>query len=197
MEKNMYMYSWITLQQKLTQLCKSTMLQSNFKSRVIIINYELLLWLSWYRICLQCGSPGFDPWVGKIPWRRKRLPTPVFWLGECHGLYSPWDHKESDTTEWLPLVLNYPGGPKIITKVLKSGRGRLRKVKETNVAREVRSERCYVVDFEDGRRALRAKERKLCKVENARKQILSWNFQKSVEPCQHLDFSPMTLMSDF
>ena len=25
------------------------------------------------------GRPGFDPWVGKIPWRRERLPTPVFW----------------------------------------------------------------------------------------------------------------------
>ena len=30
------------------------------------------------RISLQCGRPGFDPWVGKIPWRRDRLPTPVF-----------------------------------------------------------------------------------------------------------------------
>ena len=29
--------------------------------------------------------PGFDPWVGKIPWRRGRLPTPVFWPGEFHG----------------------------------------------------------------------------------------------------------------
>ena len=29
------------------------------------------------------------PWVGKIPWRRERLPTPVFWPGEFHGLYSP------------------------------------------------------------------------------------------------------------
>ena len=37
---------------------------------------------------LQCGRPGFDPWVGKIPWRRERLPTPVFWSGEFHGLYS-------------------------------------------------------------------------------------------------------------
>ena len=27
------------------------------------------------------------PWVGKIPWRRERLPTPVFWPGEFHGLY--------------------------------------------------------------------------------------------------------------
>ena len=30
------------------------------------------------RICLQCGRPGFDPQLGKIPWRRERLPTPVF-----------------------------------------------------------------------------------------------------------------------
>ena len=52
---------------------------------------------------LQCGRPGFDPWVGKIPWRRERLPTPVFWPGEFHGLYSPWGHKESDTTERLSL----------------------------------------------------------------------------------------------
>ena len=54
-------------------------------------------------IHLQCGRPGFDPWVEKILWRRERLPTPVFWPGECHGLYSPWGCKESDTTEWLSL----------------------------------------------------------------------------------------------
>ena len=40
-----------------------------------------------------------DAWVGKIPWRGERLPTPVFLPGEFHGLYSPWGHKESDTTE--------------------------------------------------------------------------------------------------
>jgi len=34
-----------------------------------------------------------------IPWRREWLPTPVFWPGEFHGLYIPWDHKESDMTE--------------------------------------------------------------------------------------------------
>ena len=32
---------------------------------------------------------GFNPWVGKIPWGRERLPSPVFWPGEFHGLYSP------------------------------------------------------------------------------------------------------------
>ena len=60
------------------------------------------------RRCLQCGSPVFDPWVGKILWRREWLPTPVFLLGESHGQRglascSPWGHKESDTTEWLTL----------------------------------------------------------------------------------------------
>ena len=45
----------------------------------------------------------FDPWVGKIPWRRERLPTPVFWPGEFHGLYSSWGRKESDITERLSL----------------------------------------------------------------------------------------------
>ena len=27
---------------------------------------------------VQCGKPGFDPWVGKFPWRRAGQPTPVF-----------------------------------------------------------------------------------------------------------------------
>ena len=34
------------------------------------------------KICLQCRRPGFDPWVRKIPWKRERLPSPVFWPGE-------------------------------------------------------------------------------------------------------------------
>ena len=47
---------------------------------------------------------GFDPWVGKIPWRRKWQPTPVFLPEEFHGqrslaACSPWGHKESDKTE--------------------------------------------------------------------------------------------------
>ena len=45
----------------------------------------------------------WDTWVGKTPWRRERLPTPVFWPGAFHGLYSPWGRKESDTTERLSL----------------------------------------------------------------------------------------------
>ena len=34
---------------------------------------------------LQCRRTGFNPWVGKIPWRREWIPTPVFWPGEFHG----------------------------------------------------------------------------------------------------------------
>ena len=51
----------------------------------------------------NAGDLGPDLWVGKIPWRRKQLPTPVFWPGEFYGLYSPWGHKESDMTERLSL----------------------------------------------------------------------------------------------
>ena len=57
-------------------------------------------------VCLQCGRPGFEPWVGKIPWRRKWQSTPVLLPGKSHGQkslvgYSLWGCKESDTTERL------------------------------------------------------------------------------------------------
>ena len=42
--------------------------------------------------------------------RRERLPTPVFWPGEFHELYSPWGHKESDMTERRSLSLSEPWG---------------------------------------------------------------------------------------
>ena len=50
--------------------------------------------------------PGFDPWVGKIPWRREWLPTSVFWPGEVHGLYSPCSRKELNITERISFSLN-------------------------------------------------------------------------------------------
>ena len=42
-------------------------------------------WLRWKSICLQCGRPGFNPWVGKISWRRQWQPTLVFLPGKSHG----------------------------------------------------------------------------------------------------------------
>ena len=63
-------------------------------------------WLRWQSICLQRRRSGFDPWVGKISWRRKWPPTPVFLPGEFHGQrslvgYNPWGCTESYTTEQL------------------------------------------------------------------------------------------------
>ena len=56
----------------------------------------------------NAGDLGLNPWVGKIPWKRKWQPTPVFLAGKSHGqrnmtCCSPWGHKESDTTEQLHL----------------------------------------------------------------------------------------------
>ena len=72
-------------------------------------------WLRWWRICLKFGRPGFDPWVGKIPWRRAWQPAPVFLPGESHGQRSlagyspwcPWSHKESDMPEQLSKQHRY------------------------------------------------------------------------------------------
>ena len=55
------------------------------------------------RRCRRCG---FDPWVRKIPWRRKWQPTPVFLPEKFHGQrsltdYSPWYCKESDVAKQL------------------------------------------------------------------------------------------------
>ena len=49
-------------------------------------------------------------WVGKIPWRRKRQPAPVSLPGKFHGQrslagYSPWGHKESDTTDHHRFII--------------------------------------------------------------------------------------------
>ena len=59
---------------------------------------------------LSAMQDRFDSWVGKIHWRRDRLPTPVFWPREFYRLYSPWGCKESDMTEWLshrPIALKF------------------------------------------------------------------------------------------
>ena len=56
-------------------------------------------WLSDKDSACQCRRLGFDPWVRKIPWRRKQQPTPVFWPGKSHGQrrslagHIPWGHR--------------------------------------------------------------------------------------------------------
>ena len=63
-------------------------------------------WLTGKEFACQWRRRGFDPWVGKIPWRRKWQPIPVFVPGKSHGQRSragcsPWGRKESDRTKWL------------------------------------------------------------------------------------------------
>ena len=53
----------------------------------------------------NAGDPGSIPALGRFPWRKEWLPTPVFLPGESHGQRTlvgnggPWGHKQSDTTE--------------------------------------------------------------------------------------------------
>ena len=63
----------------------------------------------------------FDPWVWKIPWRRKWQPTPVLFAGKSHGWrslvgYSPWGHRELDTSKQFHFHFLYvnkkPGPPR-------------------------------------------------------------------------------------
>ena len=56
------------------------------------------MYLQMQESACQCGRLRFDPWVGKIPWRRKWQPTPVFLPGKSHGQrslvgYNPWDRR--------------------------------------------------------------------------------------------------------
>ena len=55
---------------------------------------------------LQCGRPGFDPCVGKIPWRRAWWPNQYSWLENPHGQrslmgYSLWGHRESNYAQHM------------------------------------------------------------------------------------------------
>ena len=59
---------------------------------------ELPRWFSSRESTYQCKRHKFDPWAGKIPWRRKWQPTPVFLPGQSQGQrnlvsYSPWCQK--------------------------------------------------------------------------------------------------------
>jgi len=64
----------------------------------------------------------FYPWVGKIPWRKGWLATPVILFGRFHGQrslagYSPWGHKEPDMTEQLTLSVSLLIDTIILTEI--------------------------------------------------------------------------------
>ena len=62
------------------------------------------MWLNGKESACQLRGCGLDPQIGKILWRRKQQPTPLFLPGKLHGqkspvVYSPWDCRKLDTTE--------------------------------------------------------------------------------------------------
>ena len=58
--------------------------------------------------CRRHKRWGFDPWVGKIPWRRKWQPTPVFLPGKPHGQKSPAGYSPQGHTEtWLKQLSTF------------------------------------------------------------------------------------------
>ena len=75
-----------------------------FPSLIVVVRISKII-LNNSGAC-QCRRLRFNPWIGKIPGRRKWQPTPVFLPGESHGWrslagYSLGGHRESDRTEWL------------------------------------------------------------------------------------------------
>ena len=81
-----------------SQWCHPTILASvtPFSSRLQSFQHQgLFQWMSSSHqvvrvLELQLQHQSFQRIFRKIPWRRERLRTPVFWPGEFHGLYSPW-----------------------------------------------------------------------------------------------------------
>ena len=86
--------------------CKWTNWNCDYSSSFIILWASLVAQTIKNLPAVQ--ETGFDSWVGKIPWRRKWQPVPIFLPGKSHGQrilagYSPWGWKESNMTEWLTL----------------------------------------------------------------------------------------------
>ena len=69
---------------------------------------DTLLWGTFTLIKEISVGNGVSLSIAKIPWRRERLPTRVFWPGVFHGLYNLWSRKEWDVTEWLSFRFSLP-----------------------------------------------------------------------------------------
>ena len=70
----------LVLSKGVSEVFSSTTVYKGINSSVLPLLYGLPWWLRLLRTHLQCGKPGFDPWVGKIPWRKEWLPIPVYFL---------------------------------------------------------------------------------------------------------------------
>lgn len=94
-------------------------------------------------------------------------------------------------------ILDYPDGPNVITRVLKSKKSR-RENQRKRCSDGSRVRECCVANFEDEGRRPQSKE---CwwslEARKAKKQIPSYNLQEGTQPFQDLDFCPMRLILDF
>ena len=89
-----------------------------FQLKDCFLKKLFLWWLSSKESTCQCRRRRFNPWVGKIPWRRKWQPMPVFLPGKSHGQrslegYSPRGYKQLDTTQRLNKTSSC-SGPKTL-----------------------------------------------------------------------------------
>ena len=76
---------------------------SILKEHIVLFLKILSWWLRWYRVHLHCRRPRFDPWVGKIPWRRKWQSTPVSLPGEFVDRGTWWAAVHGVTKSWTRL----------------------------------------------------------------------------------------------
>ena len=93
---------------------RDLVIQMHSEARSTAVNQGLPRWLSGKESACQCKKLKrcrLDPWVGKIPWRRKWHLNSGFLPGKSYeqglqGLqgYSPWGRKESDTTEHAHML---------------------------------------------------------------------------------------------
>ena len=88
-------------------MLRSMMLQrvrQDLETEQQLVILGLPWWLSGKELTCQCRRQKFYLWVRKIPWNRAWQPTSVFLSRKSHRQrslagYSPWGHKELDTTE--------------------------------------------------------------------------------------------------
>ena len=99
----LYLYAYINL-----YICINKLYIYNYNYIIYIISLVFLA-AQLERICLQCRRPEFNSWVGKFPWRRDRLPTPVF-LGFPGGSAGRESVCNAGVLHLIPRLGRCPGG---------------------------------------------------------------------------------------
>ena len=99
-KQHIYLDIWEYTKRFLSIDAKPTTSKLNdFTILTTVFIHDFAVWIPWwirhYRVCLQYRRCRFNPWVRKIPWRRKWQPTLVFLPGEFYGQRSlagssPW-----------------------------------------------------------------------------------------------------------